>query len=179
MIISLIAAVDSNFTIGNKGKIPWGHIKENLKYFRKHTVGKPVIVGRKTFESLPAPLHQRFNIVMTRTRDFSINHNECVIVHSPGEALEKARQKNAGEVVIIGGAEIYALFLPLADRLYLTFVLGNFEGDARFPEFTFFGEEKEWEEDMTQQICTIDAETEHWLCFSVFERVRIKNTPIN
>ena len=173
MIISLIAAVDSNWTIGNKGKLPWGKIKTDLRHFREKTIGKPVIVGQKTFDSLGKPLPQRFNIIVTNRQDFSVNHDNCVVVNSVAEALTKAQEQNAEEVMGIGGAKIYELFLPLADRLYLTFILGIFNGDTRFPKFEF-GEGKEWEENINKRMFAEDAETKLSLCFSVFERNRPK-----
>ncbi len=167
MIISLIAAVDSNLTMGNKGKLPWPKIKRDLQYFRQTTICKPVIMGRKTFESLGSPLSERMNIILTKDPDFFVRHSECIVVNSVRDALREAEY--AKEVMVIGGAEIFKLFLPFADRMYITFVRAFFEGDVRFPAPNFW-ETGEWVEDLDKQILTRDEETGLDLCFSVFER---------
>ena len=129
-IISLIAAMDVNRVIGQDGRIPW-HLPDDMKWFREQTLGKPVIMGRKTFESIGRPLPGRTNIILTRSADF---HAEGVLVaHSLEQALDFASAEE--EVMIIGGSTIYELALPRADRLYMTYVENAGEGDAWFPEF--------------------------------------------
>ncbi len=175
MIISLIAAVDSNLMIGNKGKLPWPKIKRDLQYFKQKTVRKPIIVGRKTFESLGSPLSERTNIILTKSPDFFVRHSECVVVNSIKDALSKAEY--AEEVIVIGGAEIFKLFLPLADRMYITFIRAFFEGDVHFPALNFW-ETGEWKEDVEKQILVEDEETRLDLCFSVYDRVRIQDATL-
>jgi len=114
--------------------MPW-YLPEDLKHFKRLTSGHPVVMGRKTFESIIAtlgrPLPSRENIVITRSRGWS--RAGCTIVHSLDAALFAA--KNSADVFVIGGAEIYALALPSAERLYLTEIDREFEGDTFFPEF--------------------------------------------
>ncbi len=129
MQISIIAAMSENGIIGSNNKLPW-HLPEELKYFRKVTTGKPIIMGRKTFESMGSkPLPNRTNIILTRTPHFSVTG--CMVVDSVEDALKVALGHE--EVMIIGGGEIYKLFLPLVSRLYLTLVHQNFSGDTHFP----------------------------------------------
>lgn len=131
-MISLIAAVARNRVIGNAGRLLW-HLPEDMKYFRETTRGKPVIMGRKTWESLPEafrPLPGRQNIVISRNPAYLAPG--ATLAASLDEALQHASL--ADEVFIIGGAELYRLALPLADRLYLTEIDADFEGDAYFPE---------------------------------------------
>lgn len=138
MIISLIAALDKNGAIGNsKNAIPW-YLPADLKRFKSVTLGKPVIMGRKTFESIGRPLPERVNIVVTRNEKYEAPG--CVVVHSTEEAIRAAG--DAPEVMVIGGGELYAQFLPYARRLYFTYVDGEFEGNIYFPEWN----PKEWRE---------------------------------
>jgi dihydrofolate reductase len=128
----LIYARASNGTIGRDGRLPW-HIPADLKHFKALTLGPkgqglPMIMGRKTFDSFPAPLPGRRHIVLTRDREWNAGCAE--VVHSMDEALALA---GAGEVAVIGGAEIYALFLPLAHRVELTEVHAEFAGDTHMP----------------------------------------------
>lgn len=123
----LIYARAANGTIGRDGKLPW-HLPADLKRFKALTIGKPMIMGRKTFESFPAPLPGRRHIVLTRARKWQAEGAE--VVHSRAEALELAGE---GEVAVIGGAEIYALFEPLAQRIELTEVHGEYDGDTHMP----------------------------------------------
>ena len=128
--ISLIAAVDRNGVIGKGGDIPW-RLPADLRYFKRVTMGKPLLMGRKTYESIGRPLPGRQNIVLTRQRDFEAPG--CTVVHSVEEALAAA--SDAEEVMVAGGGSVYRQFLPRAHRLYLTFVDTVTEGDATFPEF--------------------------------------------
>ena len=125
-----------NRTIGRNNALPW-HLPEDLKYFKRVTMGKPIIMGRKTWESIGRPLPGRTNIVITRDESFSAPGIK--VVHSLNDALSVAESvgviDGADEVVVIGGAQIYALTLPTADRLYLTQVHAEVEGDAHFPMF--------------------------------------------
>jgi len=161
-MISLVAALSENRVIGKDNRLPW-HLPDDMKHFREITEGKPIIVGRKTFESIGKPLPNRTNIVLVREKDSSIPG--CVTVHSIEEALEAA--KDAKEVVVIGGASVYKQFLEqrLIDRMYLTIVHDNVEGDAYFPEFNLAN----WEE--TQHIHhPADEKHPHEFSFVTLER---------
>jgi len=121
--------------IGIKNSLPW-KLPSDMKWFRKHTLGKPIIMGRKTFESFGGrPLPERTNIVITR--DDNYQADGIVVVHSIEQAIEAARQTadNVPEAMIIGGASFYEQMLDKVDRMYLTFVHKSLEGDAWFPEY--------------------------------------------
>jgi len=128
-VITLILARASNGVIGKDGKLPW-HLPADLRHFKQLTQNAPMIMGRKTFESLPGLLPNRRHIVLTRRKDWSEDGAE--VVHSVEEALKRA---NAPHVSVIGGAEMYALFLPHADRIELTEVHLDAAGDTLFPTF--------------------------------------------
>ena len=129
--VTLVLARASNGVIGEAGRIPW-HISEDLKRFKALTLNKPIVMGRKTWESLPRkPLTKRMNIVMTRDRAYAADG--ATVVHSLEEALSRAGETD--EVMIIGGAEIYRSALALASRVELTEVHGVFKGDTLFPAF--------------------------------------------
>ena len=131
MIISLIAAMGKNRVIGNKGRLPW-HMPADLKYYKEKTKGKPIIMGRKTFDSMDnKALPNRVNIIMTHEKDYKAE--EAIVVHSADEALKAAG--NVPEVMVIGGSYIFKEFLPRANRLYLTIIDGDFKGDTFFPEY--------------------------------------------
>jgi len=128
-MISFVVAVARNGVIGREGGLPW-HISSDLKRFKEITMGKPVIMGRKTWDSLPRkPLPGRRNIVITRQPDFPAEGAE--VVATPEQALSHCA--GAPEVAVIGGGEIYRLFWPMVDRLYLTEVDLEVEGDTHFP----------------------------------------------
>jgi len=130
MIISMIVALTDDGVIGIENRLPW-KLPNDMKWFRQQTMGKPIIMGRKTFESFGArPLPGRTNIIITRDPDYRAD--ACVIVHSIEAALDAVR--DAGEVMIIGGASFYKQMLPHTDRLYLTLVHAEVDGDAWFPE---------------------------------------------
>lgn len=130
MTISIIVALAKNRVIGKNNNLPW-HIPQDLAHFNKLTMGKPVIMGQKTFESIGKPLSGRKNIILTKDNNFQ--PAGCISVHSIGDALTVADE--AAEVMIAGGASVYSQFLPLADRMYLTLIDADIEGDAYFPEF--------------------------------------------
>jgi dihydrofolate reductase len=130
MTISLIVAVSKNGVIGREGALPW-RLPSDLKWFKKHTMGKPVIMGRKTWDSLPRkPLPGRLNVVLTRNEDFRCDG--CEKVSSVAEALKRAGVAEGDEVFIIGGGDIYRQFIERAKRIYTTEVDMNVSGDARF-----------------------------------------------
>ena len=127
-MISIIVAASTNNVIGTQGNLPW-RLSDDLKRFKKITMGKPIIMGRLTHESIGRPLPGRQNIVITRQRDYVAEG--CEVVESAAAALAVAGE--VSENMIIGGSEIYTLFLPLANRIYLTRVLADVQGDAYFP----------------------------------------------
>ena len=130
MIISIIAAIGKNRVIGTNNSLPW-KLSADLKRFRGITSGKPVIMGRKTFESIGKPLPNRINIILTR--DKSYRQEGCQTATSIEEAIQLCR--NASEAMIIGGEQVFTMFLPLAKRMYLTLIDADFEGHAFFPEY--------------------------------------------
>lgn len=127
-MISLIVAVSANNVIGADGDLPW-HLSEDLKRFKAITMSKPMIMGRSTFESIGRALPGRQSIVMSRRTDFVAEG--CDVVSSAKEALEAAG--DVDEVMVIGGGAVYKLFLPKADRIYLTRVKVEVDGDTFFP----------------------------------------------
>jgi len=129
MHISLIVAMDQQRVIGRQGTLPW-RLPKDLRHFKKTTMGKPLIMGRRTFESIGRPLPGRANIVLTRDRNFS--HEGCLIAHDPAHALALAGEVD--EVMIGGGTSVYEVFLPQTTRMYLTMVEANVGGDTFFPE---------------------------------------------
>ena len=137
MQISLIAAMGKNRVIGKNNSLPW-KLPEDMKRFKELTLGKPVIMGRKTFESIGKPLPNRKNIILTRDKNYKAK--ECIVVHSKEDAL-KAAEGNE-EIMIIGGEQIFREFLQKADKMYLTFIDEYFEGDTYFPEYN----RDEWKE---------------------------------
>lgn len=129
MTVTLIAAVASNGVIGDNNKLIW-RLPADMKYFKQHTLGKSVLMGRKTYESIGQPLKDRTNVILSRS--LSEAPEGCILVRSIPEALSKF----AGEpLMVIGGADIYAQMLEAADRLQLTEIEQSFEGDAYFPSF--------------------------------------------
>lgn len=132
--IAIIAALDQNRVIGKDNKIPW-YISEDLKRFRALTIDHPVIMGRKTYESIGRPLPHRDNIVLsTRLKDL-VGYQ---VAHTMEEAIAMARRFEHGDIFIIGGAQIYQQALPFSQRLYLTVIEGQFAGDAYFPDYSEF-----------------------------------------
>jgi dihydrofolate reductase len=128
--ISLIAAMAKDRVIGKDNDMPW-HLPADLQHFKKVTLGKPVIMGRRTFDSIGRPLPGRKNIVISRNQQWS--HEGVDVVSSPELALELV--SDVEEVMIIGGGNIYQQFLPQADTLYLTFIDLQVDGDTRFPDW--------------------------------------------
>jgi len=157
MTISLIAAMSRNHVIGKNNSLPW-NLPADMKRFRELTLNKPVVMGRKTFESIGRPLPKRQNLILTKDRNFRAEG--CIAVHSVKEAIEAAEK----EIMIIGGSQIYELFLPFADKMYLTIIEKDFEGDAYFPEF----DSREWKE------TSRTSQEDNGLSFSFVDFERIK-----
>ena len=132
MILSVITAMDENSLIGKDNGLPWT-LPADLQFFKRVTMAKPVIMGRKTFESIGRPLPGRRNIIITRDKSFVAEG--CEIVFSTEEACKVVA--DVDEAMVIGGANVYQQFLARADRLYMTRVHGKFDGDAWFPEIDF------------------------------------------
>jgi len=131
--VSLIVAASDNGVIGKNGALPW-RISADMRRFKEITIGKPCIMGRKTWDSFPRkPLPGRTNIVVTRQKDFAAPGAKAA--HSFQEALDIARAENPDEIMILGGEAIYAEALEIADRIHLTEVEGEFDGDAFLPQF--------------------------------------------
>jgi dihydrofolate reductase len=132
--ISIIAAVSKNGVIGKDNKLPW-HLPEDMKFFKDTTTGHCVITGRKNYESIPAkfrPLKDRTNIVVTRQEGYAAEG--AVVVQSIEAAIEAAKKTGDEEIFIIGGADVYKQCMGLADRMYITSIEQEFEGDVFFPE---------------------------------------------
>jgi dihydrofolate reductase len=130
VIVSAIAAIAENGVIGREGRLPW-HLPDDLKRFRAITWGRPIIMGRRTFDSLGRALPGRTNIILTRNADYRAEGG--AVVASPADALSLAAASGAEEAIVIGGADVFRQLWPWCDKLYLTTVLGDIEGDTFFP----------------------------------------------
>lgn len=159
-MISLIVAASANNVIGIRGKLPW-RLSDDLRRFKAVTMGKPIVMGRKTWESIGRPLPGRQNIVITRQAGFEAPG--CDVVASVDAAIDTAGE--AVEIMVIGGSEIYALFLPRATRLYLTRVHADVEGDAFFPNV----DDSSWSLVDDEQLAA-DDNNEFDCSFEVYER---------
>jgi dihydrofolate reductase len=168
MRVSAIAAMDRSGAIGMGGRIPW-HLPRDLKRFRRSTWGKPMIMGRRTFQSLKAPLAGRHHIVLSRQSGFLAQG--CQVVHSIVEALAAARDQldttGGDEAMIIGGSIVFEETVTLWDRLYLTLVEGRFEGDAFLP-LSAMGQAR-WRL-IEQESCAADARNPYPHRFILLER---------
>jgi dihydrofolate reductase len=133
--VSIIAAIDKNRALGKDNKLLW-HIPEDMKWFKSHTSGHPVIMGRKTFESIGKALPNRLNIVISR--NLSYRAPGCTVAETLEKGIDIAVQSDNTEVFIIGGGTVYAQALPFADRLYLTIVDGLYDADTFFPQYDSF-----------------------------------------
>ena len=133
MRLSIVVAMDDNRLIGSKNQLPW-HLPADLAYFKKLTTGKSILMGRKTYDSIGRPLPNRRNIVITRNSNISIPG--CEVVSSIDDALELT--KDDFEVMVIGGASLCEQLLPKINRLYITKIDGEFEGDVFFPKYDDF-----------------------------------------
>jgi dihydrofolate reductase len=159
----MIWAMDRNRLIGSNNAMPW-HLPADWAFFRRTTTGHPVLMGRKTFESIGAkPLKGRENFVLTRDLDYVAEG--CTLIHSFEEALQLAQGE--GEFFIMGGSEIYAKFLPYADRLYITRIDHEFSGDAYFPEF----DESDWQLVSSEPGMT-DEKNPYVYHFYTYDRIR-------
>lgn len=162
MTISLVVAAADNNAIGKDNRLLW-HLPNDMKFFKNTTWGMPVIMGRKTFESLGKPLAGRTNIVMTRHNNWSAEGAH--VVSNLDEALQVAADTDAKEAFVIGGGEIFAQALPLASRVYLTRVHTNIDGDTFFPELL----PQDWKL-LTQLDFEADAKHQYGYSFQVWQR---------
>lgn len=162
MTISLVVAASENNVIGKDNRLLW-HLPNDMKFFKNTTWGMPVIMGRKTFESLGKPLTGRTNIVMTRDREWAAKGT--TVTANMDEAMKAAAETDAKEVFVIGGGEIFKQVLPQANRVYLTRVHTKLEGDAFFPELPA----KDWKL-LSQLDFTADAKHAFAYSFQVWQR---------
>ena len=164
--LSLICAMDENMVIGRNNSLPW-YLPEDLKHFKRTTMGKCIIMGRRTYESIGRPLPGRTNIIVTRSRDYEVENAR--VVDSLTDAIELAENiafiDGSDEAFIIGGAELYKHALPVVDRLYLTMVHAEVEGDTYFPDFDV----SVWEE-VSKNFYDADEFNPYPYSICVFER---------
>lgn len=132
-MIALVVAASENNVIGDNGNLPW-HLPKDLKFFKDLTWGMVIIMGRKTYEAIEKPLPGRVNVVMTSKADWE--REGVLVAHTVNEALRIAKSTNCKDYYVIGGGEIFKEFLPITDRIYMTRVHAEVEGDAFFPEFS-------------------------------------------
>ena len=163
--IAYVVAMDDNRLIGRDNDLPW-RLPDDMAWFRRQTLGKPCIMGRKTYDSLPPrfrPLPGRLNIVVTRNVDYEAPG--AIVVHSVEDALQAAGEVE--EIVIVGGAELFRRLMPIVDRLYLTEVHGVVEGDVFFPEY----DRAQWREIYRQEHA---ADERHPYAFTwlILDRIR-------
>jgi dihydrofolate reductase len=160
--ISLLVAADENNVIGKDNKLPW-HMPNDLKYFKNQTWGMPVLMGRKTFESIGKPLPGRKNIVITRNKEWQ--KEGILVVHSIDQAIEKANEMAVKEIFVIGGAEIFSTAYKTASRIYLTRIHHKFDGDVFFPEVSA----KEWTL-VQNRYCAADEKNAYAHSFQLWEK---------
>lgn len=143
MIISLIVAIAQNGVIGKStGEMSW-HVSEEFKHFKNTTKGYPVIMGRKTFETLGKPLKERLNIVLTKNSDYKTKYDDVLVFSSLEDAIDYCKKNEFGKIFIIGGAEIYKLALPIVDEMIISRMKFDADGDVYFPEF----DESKWKKE--------------------------------
>lgn len=161
-LISMIGAVARNGIVGRNNQMPW-RLPADMAFFKKTTMGHPVVMGRNTFESIGGkPLPGRHNIVLTRDRSYRAEGSS--VVHTPEEA---AALVDGPHMFVIGGSEVYKLFLPMADRLILTHIDDDFEGDTYFPELNM----DEWKI-VSREPGVLDEKNKHPHTFVIYERNR-------
>lgn len=158
--LALVVATARNGVIGRGNALPW-HLPEDLKHFKALTIGKPILMGRRTCEAIGRPLPGRDNLVLTRERSWQAPG--VTAVHSLAEAL--ARAASAPELMVIGGAEVYRMTLPLAQRIYLTEILADVEGDTLFPPLVA----AEWRE-LQSSVYPADARNAYGMRFVTLAR---------
>lgn len=168
MRVSIIAAMDRNRVIGRDNSLPW-HLPADLLWFKKNTMGKPVVMGRKTYESIGRPLPGRTNIVLSR--DLNYQAEGCVVVHTLEEAIRVAEEGE--EIMIIGGAQLFEQLLSRANRLYLTRIDAEFDGDSYFPSLESGEWRVVWRDELTRS-----EGSPYDLQFLILDRVNPVNTSV-
>lgn len=161
MTFSLIVAITKNKVIGKDNKMPW-HLPADLAWFRENTQGKPIIMGRKTFESIGYPLPKRTNIVLSRS---PYKQEGIIWKNNLESALDFVKDSN--EIMLIGGGELFKQYLPLADKLYLTEIQAQIEGDTFFPDINW----SEWKIEF-EQYRPADEKNSYDCRFLILERIR-------
>ncbi len=159
MSLTLIAAMDKNGLIGKDNQLPW-HLPADLKFFKKQTLGKTVLMGRKTCESLPFPLPKRENIVLSRNKEFS-KSGFTVINELSDHFLQQ-------DIMVIGGSAIYQLLMPLADAMILTKIDHEFDGDTYFPEIDW----NAWQNIRTTYLPVSETNKDYNIAFEFYQRIR-------
>ncbi len=159
-MISIIAAVGRNWVIGKNNALPWGHLPADMKHFKETTTGHTVVMGSRTWESIGRALPNRRNVVLASDPAFTAPG--CEVVHSVDEVLQLAENE---EIFICGGGMVYKTFLPNADRLYLTFIDEDFDGDTYFP----FQDLSGWKK-IDEKIVLPDNSNPYKLTFATFAR---------
>ncbi|KKI88693.1 dihydrofolate reductase [Bacillus sp. SA1-12] len=162
-MISLLYAMDKNRLIGRNNQLPW-HLPQDLAYFKRVTMNHKIVMGRKTYESIGKPLPGRENIIITRDKNFSCEG--CKVLHSIDEFLALAN-KCEEEIFVIGGSEIFKEILPYTDRLYVTHIYHDFEGDTYFPET----EDNDWKV-ISKEPGIKDEKNPYDFDFVVYERMK-------
>lgn len=160
--IALIVGMGNNRVIGKDNQIPW-HLSADLQYFKKTTLGKPVVMGRRTYESIGKPLPGRHNIVITRNQQWAVDG--VSVAHSLDDALQLAADEKPSEMMIIGGSHLYTEALPRAQRLYVTHVDIDVAGDTFFPQW----DQHVWHE-VSRESHQKDDKNPFDYCFCVYER---------
>ena len=161
--VAMIAAMDRNRVIGNGKAIPW-RLPDEQQYFRRITMGHTVLTGRVNFEAMKRPLPGRTNVIMTRDENYS--YEGCEVVRSVDEAIDRYAMDSGSPLFVIGGEQIYRLFLPYTSTLYLTVIDAEFAGDTHFPEF----EPVEWRIASCEQVNANERNLYPYTCF-VYRRI--------
>ena len=160
-MLTLCVAMDENDLIGINNSLPW-YLPADLKHFRTITMGKPIIMGRKTYESIGHPLKGRLSIIISRNPNLTINN--CQIFNKLEEILDFSH--NYDEAIVIGGMAIYTMLLPYVQRMYITRIHAKFTGDTYFPEY----ETKQWQE-IERQNYPADKKNNYSYSFTILERL--------
>lgn len=164
MTVSIIAAIAENRVIGNKNSLPW-HLPADFKYFKEKTINKTIVLGFNTFKSIgEKPLPNRKHIILSNDQNITLPEN-CFLAKSIDEALEIAKSQQVSELMVCGGAQVYKQFLPLTDRMYLTYIHQSFEGDTFFPDFNI----NDWQE-ISREDHQFDLKNLYSYSFVVLER---------
>lgn len=163
-MLSVIVAVANNNVIGKDNTLIW-HLPNDLKYFKELTTGHTIIMGRKTFESLPCILPNRQHVVLTRDKNFKVDDDRVKVIYNVDELKDSIDDEK--QHFIIGGAQIYNLLMPFAKKLYITKIYESFEGDAFFPQI----DEKQWTI-VDKKSGTVDEKNNHPHEFYIYEKIR-------